>query len=106
MKKIFLGALILVSASFAVSAAQPVSNTQEIALLKQIATQQQEQNQILKEILLEVKTNKNTELHSMTQQAQQSDLDKLNNKIQKNIQEQDENLKNYQAKHAEDDSKA
>lgn len=118
MKKIIIGSILICSGlSFSISAAQPVENFRELSVLNQIAAQQAKQTQLLNDIKQELqkmnssstpsKCSPSDEQASKSQDnATGSDLDKLNDQIQQNIKEKEDNLRDYQSKHAEDKFKA
>lgn len=118
MKKIIISSIILCSGiSFSISAAQPVENYRELSVLNQIATQQAEQTQLLKDIKQQLQNMNSFSMPSSNSPSDEqaskspdnatgSDLDKLNDQIQQNIKEKEDNLRDYQSKHAEDKFKA
>lgn len=114
MKKIIISSIIVCSGiSFSISAAQPVENYRELSVLNQIATQQAEQTQLLKDIKQELQNMNSSSTPFSDEQVSKSqdnatgsDLDKLNDQIQQNIKEKEDNLRDYQSKHAEDKFKA
>lgn len=118
MKKIIIGSILICSGlSFSISAAQPVENFRELSILNQIAAQQAKQTQLLNDIKQELQKMNSSPASSTCPSSDEqagksqentngSDLDKLNDQIQQNIKEKEDNLRDYESKHAEDKFKA